>query len=139
MLKPKTRFTQVMKAVSSQRNGLVFLSCMVNLLLLVTAIYMLQIYDRVLSSGSLATLAWLTLIAMVAIAAYGVMEQSRRIILSRTAGYVENELNAPVLQRAMELKLAGKQTDAGVRLSSRDTFKYNRAAALPEWRCLFAE
>ena len=115
MFKRDTLLTQVMRSVSSQRIGLIFLSCLVNLLLLVTAIYMLQVYDRVLSSGSFATLAWLTLIAFVAVAAYGVMDQARRLILARTASYIEKELNAPVLQFSMESRLAAKPSDAGVR------------------------
>ena len=115
MFKRDTLLTQVMRSVSSQRIGLIFLSCLVNLLLLVTAIYMLQIYDRVLSSGSFATLAWLTLIAFVAVAAYGVMDQARRLILARTASYIEKELNAPVLQFSMESRLAAKPSDAGIR------------------------
>jgi ATP-binding cassette, subfamily C, type I secretion system permease/ATPase len=42
-------------------------SFLANLLLLVSAIYLLQVYDRVLSSGSLDTLLWLTVAMLVAI------------------------------------------------------------------------
>jgi ATP-binding cassette subfamily C exporter for protease/lipase len=59
--------------------GLIVFSCVVNLLLLlVSAIYMLQVYDRVLSSGSMDTLLWLTVAALVALAIYGLLEQARR-------------------------------------------------------------
>lgn len=115
MSKAATQFAAVMAAVRRQRPGLVGLSCLVNLLLLVTAIYMLQIYDRVLSSGSLDTLMWLTVIALFAIAIYGVLEQARRLILTRSAGYIDSELNAPVLRRSMEKRLAGGEPEAGVR------------------------
>lgn len=110
-----TRLDEVMTSVRRQRPGLVALSCLVNLLLLVTAIYMLQIYDRVLSSGSMDTLVWLTVVALFAVAIYGVLEQARRLILSRSAGYIDSELNAPVLRRAMEKRLAGAEPEAGVR------------------------
>lgn len=115
MFKPQTRLSEIMQSVARQRSGLIFLSCLVNLLLLVTAIYMLQIYDRVLSSGSYATLGWLTVIALVAIAAYGVLEQSRRLILSRTAAFIEKELNAPVLEQTMQQSLDGERPETGVR------------------------
>jgi PrtD family type I secretion system ABC transporter len=69
----------------------------------------------VLSSGSLDTLLWLTVIALFAIAIYGVLEQARRLILARSAGHIDSELNARVLRRAMEKRLAGAVPEAGVR------------------------
>ena len=42
-----------------------------NLLLLVAPLYMLQVYDRVLSSGSRDTLVWLTVLAVFLLAVYG--------------------------------------------------------------------
>ena len=113
--RPTSHFAAVMAAVRRQLPGLVGLSSLVNLLMLVTAIYMLQIYDRVLSSGSLDTLLWLTLIALFAIAVYGVLEQARRLILARSAGYIDSELNTQVLRRSMEKRLAGEVPEAGVR------------------------
>ncbi|APG91087.1 type I secretion system ATPase [Sinorhizobium americanum] len=91
------------------------LSCLLNLLLLVSSIYMLQVYDRVLSSGSLDTLLWLTLIAIFAVVIYGALEQARRVVLGRAAGWLDSELNAPMLKRAMEVRLAGKEGRAGSR------------------------
>lgn len=107
--------TEVTRAVRQQFPVLVLLSCLLNLLLLVTSIYMLQVYDRVLSSGSLDTLLWLTLIALFAVAIYGLLEQSRRMVLGRTAGWLDGELSAPMLQQAMEARLAGQAGRAGTR------------------------
>ncbi|WP_163269401.1 type I secretion system permease/ATPase [Chelativorans alearense] len=110
-----TRLTEVMGAVRGQIPLLVGLSCLLNLLLLVAAIYMLQVYDRVLTSGSLDTLLWLTVIALFAAAIYGALEQSRRMILGRAAGWIDTELNTPMLKRAMEARLAGENSNAGIR------------------------
>jgi ATP-binding cassette, subfamily C, bacterial exporter for protease/lipase len=66
-----------------------------NLLLLVSSIYMLQLFDRVLSSGSLDTLLWLTVAAVLATAVYGVLELARRQLLSRTGAWLDTELAAP--------------------------------------------
>jgi PrtD family type I secretion system ABC transporter len=110
-----THLAEVTGAVRRQFPLLIVLSCLLNLLLLVSTIYMLQVYDRVLSTGSLDTLFWLTVIALFAIVAYGVLEQSRRMILGRAAGWIENELNAPMLKRAMEARLAGEDGRAGIR------------------------
>ena len=48
-----------------------FFSAAVNLLMLVPVIYMLQVYDRVISSGSYSTLAMLTLLMVALTAALG--------------------------------------------------------------------
>lgn len=109
------RFAVAIRSVRRQFPVLVILSCILNLLLLVTSIYMLQVYDRVLSSGSLDTLLWLTLVAVFAIATYGVLEQSRRRTLSRIASWLDQELSVPVLRRSMELRLVGKSGGAGPR------------------------
>jgi PrtD family type I secretion system ABC transporter len=110
-----TRLAEVTGAVRRQFPLLIALSCLLNLLLLVATIYMLQVYDRVLSTGSLDTLLWLTVIALFAIAIYGVLEQSRRMTLGRVAGWIDTELNAPMLKRAMEARLVGEDGRAGIR------------------------
>lgn len=110
-----SRLAEVMGAVRRQFPLLIGLSCLMNLLLLVSAIYMLQVYDRVLSTGSLDTLVWLTVIALFAVATYGVLEHTRRVILGRIAGWIDNELNAPMLKRAMEARLAGEDGRVGIR------------------------
>ena len=62
------------------------LSAVINLLMLTGSIYMLQVYDRVLSSGSVATLEGLFLIVVVLYAFLGLYEFLRARLLSR-AGY----------------------------------------------------
>lgn len=63
---------------------LALFSVATNLLLLVPPLYMLQLYDRVLSSGSFETLLYITLIALVAMALFGIAEAVRNI-LAQTA------------------------------------------------------
>ncbi len=115
MAKAPTILSETLRAIRNRMPGLVVVSSFVNILLLVTSIYMLQIYDRVLSSGSLDTLLWLTIVAMVAIVIYGILEQSRRLILARSAGYIDRELSAPVLRYSMEKRLMGEKPQAGIR------------------------
>lgn len=110
-----TRLAETIAAIRRQLPLLVLLSCLLNILMLVTAVYMLQVYDRVLSSGSLDTLVWLTVIAVFAIAIYGLLEHARRTILGRASSWLDSELNAPMLKRAMEARLAGEEGRAGVR------------------------
>jgi len=83
-------FATAMSVIRRQTPALFLFSCLVNLLLLVSAIYMLQVYDRVLSSGSMDTLLWLTVAALAAIAIYGLLEQARRLILGRISYWLES-------------------------------------------------
>ncbi|MCA0043147.1 type I secretion system permease/ATPase [Celeribacter litoreus] len=125
-----TTYKDVLASVRHNYPTLVVISCIGNILLLVTSIYMLQIYDRVLTSGSLDTLLWLTALALFAIAIYGVLEQSRRLILSRSAGYIESELASPVLKRLLKTKVAGGEAEAGIRDVSDLRAFYQSDAAL---------
>ncbi|MCT8330347.1 type I secretion system permease/ATPase [Albidovulum sediminis] len=115
MSKRSSEFSDAMSAVRRQRWVLFLLGSVANLLMLVSAIYMLQVYDRVLSSGSLDTLLWLTVVALVALGAYGVLEQARRVMLSRAALHIDAELSAPVLRRNMGRLLSEGRFESGIR------------------------
>ena len=89
--------SDLQKAVDACRGSFLaagFFSLFVNLLLLLPAIYMLQIYDRVLTSGSQATLAMLTLIAVFLFIVMGGLEWVRSQIMV-VAGTRLDRLLAP--------------------------------------------
>jgi len=73
-----------------------FFSAAVNLLTLVPVIYMLQVYDRVVSSGSYSTLAMLTLLMVALIAALGGFEWVRSMILISASNRIEKNLRQRV-------------------------------------------
>lgn len=64
-----------------------------NLLLLVAPLYMLQIYDRVLTSGSTDTLIWLTVIAVFLLAIYGATEVAKRRLCALAAEELEETIS----------------------------------------------
>jgi len=99
---PQTPLQAALWACAGQF-GLVFAySCSYNLLLFAPSIYLLQIYDRVLSSRSGATLLMLTLIAAFAVVVGGVLDTLRRAILSRLGAWFEDRLRPNVLSAAFE-------------------------------------
>ncbi len=69
-------------------------SLVANLLLLVSPIYMLQVYDRVVTSGSYDALIWLTVIALFLLAVYGVAEAGRRRTLALASQALEDQISA---------------------------------------------
>ena len=71
-----------------------------SILVLATPLYMLQVYDRVLTSRSLDTLLLLTLMAVAAIAVFGVLESLRHQLLLRIGMRIADRL-APSVLRAM--------------------------------------
>ena len=73
-----------------------FFSAAVNLLMLVPVIYMLQVYDRVISSGSYSTLAMLTLLMVALTAALGGFEWVRSMILISASNRIEKNLRRRV-------------------------------------------
>lgn len=60
-----------------------FFSVFVNVLLLVPAFYMIEVYDRVISSRSVTTLIMLTIILVVMMSAYGLLDWIRSRVMVR--------------------------------------------------------
>jgi ATP-binding cassette subfamily C protein EexD len=71
-------------------------SMFINVLMLLPAIYMLQVYDRVLNSGSQSTLLMLTLIALFLFVVMGGLEWVRSQILILTGTRLDQMLGARV-------------------------------------------
>lgn len=105
-------FKNCMRQVRRQVMPVMWFSLAVNLLMLISSIYMMQVFDRVLASGSLHTLLWLTIAALLGIAAYAVIEQARRRVLARTGLWVEQRLSQPVIRRGVDARLAGVRSEA---------------------------
>lgn len=76
--------------------------CSYNLLLLAPSIYLLQIYDRVLSSRSADTLMMLTLIVAFAVMVGGVLDALRRAVLGRIGAWLDDRLRPAVLSACFE-------------------------------------
>ena len=76
-------------------------SACVNLLLLVVPLYMLQVYDRVLTTGSVDTLLALSAMALVGLATFGLLDAVRLRILARAGAWLDRELGRPVLAGAV--------------------------------------
>src|SRR4051812_24862845 len=87
-------------------------SCGFNVLLLAPSIYLLQIYDRVLSSRSVDTLVMLTLIVAIAVIVGGLLDTIRRAALSRIAGWLDDCLRPAVLTASLDYARRGNPSRA---------------------------
>jgi ATP-binding cassette subfamily C exporter for protease/lipase len=80
----------------------------INILLLVPAIYMLQVYDRVLSSRNEVTLYMLTLIMVGLFLLEAALEFVRSKVLIRASAALDLKLNARVFDASFERCLRGR-------------------------------
>ncbi|MET3925032.1 type I secretion system permease/ATPase [Devosia sp. 2618] len=76
-------------------------SCFVNILVLTSPIYMMQVYDRVLGSSQVETLLFLSLIALMAYTVFGALDAVRSYVLTRLGSYLDLSLRDPVLTQAL--------------------------------------
>jgi len=107
--------TPLNHAVSAARSALIpagVFSLFINALALVSPLYMLQVYDRVLSSRNLMTLLFLTLLAIFLYLVYGALEALRSRVLVRGGARFENMLRTPLFETTFEAMLGRKTGSA---------------------------
>ncbi|WP_193058872.1 MULTISPECIES: type I secretion system permease/ATPase [unclassified Pseudomonas] len=108
------------KALGEYKSILISVGCftaLINLLMLVPSIYMLQVYDRVLSSQNETTLVMLTLMVVGFFAFIGSLEVIRSFIVIRIGSQLERRFNLRVYKAAFERNLQRGQGHAGQSLA----------------------
>lgn len=84
-------------------------SALINILFLAPTIYMMQVYDRVVPTGGLLTLGWITVVVAIAIATLAALEAIRSRLMMRASMRLNRMLAGPILDRLM----ARRSTKAG--------------------------
>jgi PrtD family type I secretion system ABC transporter len=95
-------------------------SMFTNLLMFVGPIYMLQIYDRVLSSRNSTTLIALTVIAVCLLMAYGLLEFTRSKLLVRAGLQFDEVLAHPTFHLVVKQQTAMPGSGAQIALNDID-------------------
>jgi PrtD family type I secretion system ABC transporter len=85
----------------------ILLGCLSNLLFIVPALFVMQLYDRVISSGRLETLVLLLLMAIVAAVFIGYFESLRQLLLSRVNRWLDRRLTATLISSSVRGSLLG--------------------------------
>ncbi len=83
-------------------------SCILNLLMLTGPIFMLQVYDRVLSSRSVPTLVALAVLAATLYAFWGLFEFLRHRVMSRAGFWLDQQLGAATFREWMAKSIGGE-------------------------------
>ena len=112
-----------LKAARAENRGLLtrvgLFSVFVNLLMLTGPLFMLQIYDRVLSSRSEATLVALFVLVAFLYLMMALLDHSRGLLVARVAARFQNRLDWRVLSAAMQ-RLALRAGDPLAQSAQRD-------------------
>ncbi len=104
------------KALGDYKSILISVGCftaLINVLMLVPSIYMLQVYDRVLSSQNETTLVMLSLMVVGFFVFIGSLEVVRSFIVIRIGSQLERRFNLRVYQAAFERNLFKGEGNAG--------------------------
>lgn len=83
----------------------VVISMFINATMLALPIYSMQIYDRVLSSRNETTLVLLTMIVLIFLILYGILEYARSGVLVRSSVAFERVLRRPLFDTMMRAEL----------------------------------
>ena len=87
--------------------GVAALSAVSNVLMLVSPLFMMQVYDRVLTSHSIPTLAALSLLAGGIYAVLGIIEILRSKILLQIGRRLDEQLSEPSIMATLALPVIG--------------------------------
>jgi ATP-binding cassette subfamily C exporter for protease/lipase len=110
---PQNELAQVLVSFKKTFRNIGVFSAVINILMLTPAIYMLQLYDSVLSSRNEMTLLMLTLIMLGAYVFLGALEYVRSFILIRVGAQLDIKLNKRVYTAAFEECLKKGDSNAG--------------------------
>lgn len=86
------------RSINAAVRDLAVFSLCINILMLTLPLYMLQVYDRVLSSSSLDTLVFISILAAGALIIMGLLEALRTFYASRLANRIDLSLAKPLLR-----------------------------------------
>jgi ATP-binding cassette subfamily C protein EexD len=100
--------TDLQRAISASRQAFLFIllfSLFINLLMLAPSIYMLQVYDRVITTRSPETLLMLTLVVVFLFVVMGALDLVRSRILVRVGNRLDMQINERLYQATFKRAL----------------------------------
>lgn len=110
---PQNEVAQVLASFKKTFRNIGVFSAVINMLMLMPAIYMLQLYDSVLTSRNEMTLLMMTLIMLGAYVFLGALEYVRTFVLIRVGTQLDMKLNKRVYTAAFEENLKQGNSSAG--------------------------
>lgn len=97
--------------------GIGLFSAFINLLYLSPSLYMLQVYDRVISSSNLLTLSMLSVLLLGVYGIMAVIELARARTLIRLGNRIDQKLSHRIFDAAFQRNLRGRAHAAGMAMN----------------------
>lgn len=123
---PKTELSFIGEALQRSKRALwyvlIFSLCS-NLLLLALPLYSLQVLDRVISSASIPTLVYITILAVFAFVFYGLFNLVRSYILTDIGEWLDTQVSAQLLSIGVQQNSVGSPTLASQHLRDLQSIK----------------
>lgn len=104
-LRPDALLDRMRRACSGAFAAIMGYSLCINLLMLTSSIYMMQVFDRVLVSRSGETLVMLTLIAFIALSTMAALDIIRTRIMQKVGGWLDDQISPVVLDMSITVAL----------------------------------
>jgi PrtD family type I secretion system ABC transporter len=135
MSKPTTALTTALRACTPAFSATFVLSLFINLSMLVSPLYSMQIYDRVLTSRNGGTLLVLTMMVMAFLALYGMLEFARSGVLVRTGVRFEDMLRRPLFDAMMRAELSPRNRPGQQVIRDADMIRESLSSGLAATLC----
>ncbi len=100
--------TEAVRRCRGTFGTLALFSCCMNLLILAGPLYMLQVYDRVLSSGRVETLIMLTILLAAALMTWAALESLRTAVTVRLGAWFNQVLGPCYIDSGVRARLDGR-------------------------------
>lgn len=123
LLEEKNELVDAVLEFKKAFRAIAVFSAVANLLLLVPSIYMLEIYDRVLSSRNEYTLLAISLIALFLFGLLAIIEKMRSLVAIKIGEKLDQKLSQRVYTAAFEANLKDRGLPAGQYLQDLTTIR----------------
>lgn len=97
--------------------------CIINILMLATPIYSMQVLDRVISSNNTDTLLFLTLVIAFALSLLSLIQAARSIATNMMGGWFEKELSSKLFANSVRTALINKNAGGSQQMRDLQTIK----------------
>lgn len=105
LLRPDALLDRMRRACTGAFAAIMAYSLCINLLMLTSSVYMMQVFDRVLVSRSGETLVMLTLIAFIALSTMAALDIIRTRIMQKVGGWLDDQISPVVLDMSITVAL----------------------------------
>ena len=120
---PQGELGEAINSFKSAFKTVAVFSAIINLMMLVPSLYMLQVYDRVLTSRNETTLLLITIMIVAAFVIMSALEFVRSFVLIRVASQLDMKLNQRVYTASFEQNLKRSGGNAGQALQDLTTVR----------------